>query len=328
MLLKMCPWLRGTASLTGIRIQVMGLLQQIEDDAVNPDVDLGTLLRKCKILAARLDHKPFEEWVDRELNGYPDAGALPPYRIMHVQSRGHFFGVFGRQLKNAPIPLLNLPEDVVEAMRTVYLTEGVATYVELVGNQEKGELQSPWPPEVVAVMSDRIYADMNCIAAWRVVSASAVSGMLDTIRNRVLDFVLRLEKEAPDAGDVRTGTKPLQEDKVGKIFQNVFYGDGNIVAVGSSDFSMNAETTVRKDDIRSLRAFLERLGVTGDDLDDLEEAIRDDTPPHTPGRFGARVSEWIGTMMGKAASGIWDVAAPTASALLTKALSRYYGMGT
>lgn len=42
----------------------------------------------CKLLAARISHQAFGEWVDHELNGYPNVSGLPDYRIIRVDSYG------------------------------------------------------------------------------------------------------------------------------------------------------------------------------------------------------------------------------------------------
>ena len=59
----------------------MSLLKEIQDLAVEPSVELSTLLRKCKILAARLGNPEFKVWVEFELNGYPDELTIPSYRV-------------------------------------------------------------------------------------------------------------------------------------------------------------------------------------------------------------------------------------------------------
>ncbi len=48
----------------------MSLLREIQNAAVDETVSLAVLLRKCKILAARLGNIEFKTWVDKELNGY------------------------------------------------------------------------------------------------------------------------------------------------------------------------------------------------------------------------------------------------------------------
>jgi hypothetical protein len=99
----------------------MSLLREIQAAACDPNVDVATLLRKCKILAVRLGNNDFKRWVDNELNGYAIADDLPEYRILHVESYGHFSGPFGQSLSNAPIPPSCLPEKLRDKVTTSYL---------------------------------------------------------------------------------------------------------------------------------------------------------------------------------------------------------------
>jgi len=48
----------------------VSLLREIQEAAIDSRVELTTLLRKCKVLAARLGNVEFKEWVEQELNGY------------------------------------------------------------------------------------------------------------------------------------------------------------------------------------------------------------------------------------------------------------------
>jgi hypothetical protein len=82
----------------------MSLLREIQDAAIDGSTDLETLLRKCRVLAARLKNEQFKQWVQSELDGYSSTADVPDYRKFHCQCFGHFSGPFGSGLKNAPIP--------------------------------------------------------------------------------------------------------------------------------------------------------------------------------------------------------------------------------
>ncbi|MBA2598569.1 MAG: hypothetical protein H0V00_18260 [Chloroflexia bacterium] len=60
----------------------MGLLDDIRDGAIRCSSDIDGVLRQCLLLAAKLGHEPFRQWVESELNGYPDRASLPDYRIV------------------------------------------------------------------------------------------------------------------------------------------------------------------------------------------------------------------------------------------------------
>lgn len=71
----------------------MSILEEIQAAAVDGTSDLGSLLRKCKLLAARLGSEPLENWLLWESNGYPENVEVPEYRIWSLQLKGHFFGL-------------------------------------------------------------------------------------------------------------------------------------------------------------------------------------------------------------------------------------------
>ena len=62
----------------------MSLLREIQSAAVDANVDVTVVLRKCKVLAARLGNEDFKLWVENELNGYKSKDTLPEYRIFQV----------------------------------------------------------------------------------------------------------------------------------------------------------------------------------------------------------------------------------------------------
>lgn len=61
------------------------LLDEIERAAVDADGDIAVALRKCLILGGTLRSPELRDWATRELRGYEDADAVPPYRIVPAQ---------------------------------------------------------------------------------------------------------------------------------------------------------------------------------------------------------------------------------------------------
>lgn len=288
----------------------MSLLRKIQDAIVDSRTEIATVLRQCAILAVRLGHQGFREWVDRELNGYPEGAELPPYRVIRgVQSIGHFMGPFGEQINNIPLPVTNVPEPLRRRFSHVEFRQGIATLSEMVEGHHE-DLISPWPADLIARVADRFIAGRTLMAAHMSIPRSSVIGVIDAVRNRVLQFVLEIEAQAPDAGEAAPGTQPIPQDRVTHMYQTYILGGTNI-AVGSSGVTQVA-LQVQAGDVQSLRRFLTELGVGNDDLNELERALREDGRPD-----GRRVSSWIGRMMEKAASGAWEIAVPAAANVLT-----------
>ncbi len=219
----------------------MSLLRQIQDAAIDSSVDLPTLLRKCKVLAARLGNEDFKRWIDNELSGYDKKDDLPEYRILNVNSKGHFGGPFGSGLRNADIPLMCLPEDFRESLGHSYMMQPVAAMASLVASGKSGTLQEPWNPDLVAHFGNRIYERMVCMQAWKVIPASAIVAALDTVRTRVLNFVLEIEAQNPAAGEAMSNEKPVPQETVQHIFNTYITGDVQNLSSGSTNVSQNAK---------------------------------------------------------------------------------------
>ncbi|MFV1977282.1 MAG: hypothetical protein ACC651_16185, partial [Candidatus Scalindua sp.] len=147
----------------------MSLLREIQDAAVSSDVELTTLLRKCKVLAARLGNNEFKLWVDNELGGYKNTDELPDYRILHVNSKGHFSGPFNSGLNNADIPLSCIPEKFRDNLSQANMFEPIASLEALVAKSNGGTASVPWNPDLVAHVGQKIYEGMNCMQAWKVI---------------------------------------------------------------------------------------------------------------------------------------------------------------
>ena len=221
----------------------MSLLRAIQSDAIDSKTNLASLLRKCKVLAARLGNAEFGTWVDNELNGYKPDDNLPEYRIFGVRSKGHFFGSFGRELSNADIPLMNIPEKFRESVSQAYINLPVASIAKLIEDSDgKSSAQEPWLPDLVAFVSAHIYQNMNCMQAWKVIPIPNLIAILDEIRNRVLSFVLEIEAEDPEAGGAEINSNPVPQEKIQQFLHTHIAGVQN-VSIGSHNFKQQATNT-------------------------------------------------------------------------------------
>ena len=130
----------------------MALIQNILNSALNDNVKLPDLLRKCKILATRLKNDDFKNWIDSELNGYPSQNNLPSYRIIDVNAYGHLSGPFGAEMRNITIPSSCLPEKMRDWARKTYISQSISVLEDMVkGNQDN--FKQVWPGDLVAMVA-------------------------------------------------------------------------------------------------------------------------------------------------------------------------------
>jgi hypothetical protein len=296
-------------------------------EVVDSSSDLSNVLRKCRILAQRLNHEGFKQWVAHELEGYPPGSELPDYRVCrHNMVLGHFVGPFGSGIKGAQIPHSAIPDEFRDMLTEVRFFDGVAYLTESIRTTTKGHVQSKWPAEACGLIGQgTIFAHMNLVEAYQVVTTATVAGILDNIRNRILNFVLELETRNPDAGEPVKNKNEIPREQVQHIFNTTINGGVGNLAQGSSDFSQQANVQVNKGDIDSLVRELCEIGIAGRDIQELRSAVSEE-PAAPKGKFGNKVTAWIGKAICKAGEGAYKVSTSVAADVITQALKKYYGI--
>jgi len=185
-------------------------------------------------------------------------------------------------------------------------------------------LISRWPGDLVAKVANKYYEGYTLMAAHMEIPRNAVVGVLDAVRNKALQFALEIEQQAPTAGEVSPGTKPVPDERVAQIFNTYIMGGAQNVALGNRAAVQHAQQ-IQAGNADALKRFLRDQGVETADLAELETAIARDPAPKGE-RFGKRVSAWVGKMVSKAASGVWDVGTKAAVEVVTTALKAYYDL--
>jgi hypothetical protein len=302
------------------------LLREIQRDAVDGNFDLSTLLRKCVVLAARLGHQPLNNWAQWELNGYSEERDVPNYRILKgVHSFGTFVGAFGSEIKNAPLSVLGLPERFRENFANPEVRESVRAIVEIISsNRNEGTIRWPWPPEACQIFDHTGYRDdLRLVEARMLVPVSTFVGIVDTVRNRVLDFALELEKL--DIGPGEAIPQPETKAEISQIFHQTIYGP--VSNVGTAE-TISQTMVVPSGDLERLKSRVREIGIPDPDVQDLEKAIDADKKASKPekGHFGNNVGRWLGEMMSKAATGAVKAAPEAIATVVTRVLKDYHGI--
>lgn len=216
----------------------ISLLQQIKDATVDPTFKTADVLRLCRILANRLNHQAFKEWVDKEVNGYKREDELPDYRILkNLGCRGDFFGGFGSGVRNALIPLANIPKDFRESASLRYVRRSASVLendVNQANQNNESIMRAIWPADLVVRLNYIVYENMVCGEAWTDIPTSAFVSILDTIKYRVLDFVVAINAEVPEVGEVDISKQAVSEKVINYIFNQCIVHENNQTAFSGS----------------------------------------------------------------------------------------------
>lgn len=302
----------------------MSLIQDIQAAAISQTTDVPTLLRMCKLLAARISYPQLNEWADRELNGYPDVKSLPDHRVLRVHSYGTFHGGF-RQVNRLQIPVSILPEKLQERFGHAYLGSSISVYAELVIGNTTGRVEEPWPVEVALHHASKLTNDMQCVAAWKEIPVGAVIRLLDSVKTRILDYAIDLEREAPDAGETPIGSQPpLSSERMTQIFNNTINGNVGNISNSGENFTQNASIQLGNWD--SLTKQLTSLGLKPADFEGMQSELDDAIATKDEKEKSAKASSWISRLTMKAIEGASGVGIEAAAGGIAKAIGAYVGL--
>jgi hypothetical protein len=158
------------------------LVLQLQDAALNPGVAISDLLRMALATATKLDVSEIEEWLRHELDGYRNDTPVPEYRKLRgeLRARNPYQGWLpvqfqkAEQLERFSVCLIGDPISAIETM------------------VEKGAVIGfSFPAEIDISLRKSMNYDVPIMLH---VQSSTVQTILDAVRNRVLDWSLKLEK--------------------------------------------------------------------------------------------------------------------------------------
>ncbi|MHA1560353.1 MAG: AbiTii domain-containing protein, partial [Alphaproteobacteria bacterium] len=175
-----------------------GLIEEIQRDAIDEGVSVSTLLRKVKLAAAKIDLDEVEEWVASELDGYKDE-SVPRYRRLVGQPKA--LNPF-----NGWIPISG-PADFVAQLSNRRIGQSIASLENLAEENNTGTMLVPFPPEWIDAVNNASDVPFGEMAS--VIASASIVGILDAVRNLVLDWAIRMEK----AGITGDGHSFTREEK-------------------------------------------------------------------------------------------------------------------
>lgn len=297
----------------------MTILDDIINEATRDDVPLAALLRKVKVVAARIGAQELRESVDGEIAGYEDEEKLPKYRARReVQVLGHWSAPFGREMK-VPISSLGLEDGFVDAFFTLAFRQPVAELVQWM--QADRDPGLPWPPHAVQQYNRWVsegkasgWAMFTLAEAHTLASRQALAGLMEAIRSSVLDFAVNLQATDPNAGSVGGPTiaaAPVAE--IARATHIHIYGTVGNLAVGDH---AHQELTVEAGDGQGLLAALTGAGASDELLAEVRSALDADESAR-PSRIRAVAAKLGSGTLAVAANAAGSLTAEGAIALLT-----------
>lgn len=294
------------------------LILKLQRLAADSSTSVAELLRKSRVVATKLDLEEFNQFLQHELHGYPPEIDVPRYRIVRGDIRA--FNPYNGH--HVPV---RFGAAITDKLSTTHNRQSVGQ-LEDVLRAGGDRIECPFSESTMESIREMLGpADREWLHPTRHLASTQVSGILDAVRNTVLDWSLQLEKEGI-LGDGHTFSDEERERASSSTHISIGTFQGILGPVRGSTVTQNLDLSVQEGDLDSLRRYLASLEVDSIDVDQLEAALHSDSKPESPHEFGTNVSGWIGSMVGKAASGAWNVGINVAGRVLSSAITSYYGI--
>lgn len=219
-----------------------GLVLQLQEKAADPSVSVSELLRLAKMIAVKLDLPEALTWIDAELNGYMGQDDVPPYRKVEGQweilnpYRGWQRVQFEDKDTRSAVSVASIGQPIVamEAMTPKADRSGSFEYSG--GADFRASLVRKFGWE-----------------ARMILNKGGVLGILEHVRNMVLDWALKLEK----AGVIGEGLSfsTAEKREAATVTHTYFIQNAGVVGDVSGGTVENRQTArieISGDDVLSL----------------------------------------------------------------------------
>ncbi len=190
----------------------MSIVLELQKEIISDEKPLSSILLKAKLIAFKLGINDIKNWIDQEINGYDEVKKVPSYRVIKTELRG-------LNMKREWI-LTSLGKNnkhLLDRKRR----ESVSMLEDLI-KKSNGMLA------VIPVTDELNYlakiSRVNTEFQYHF-SSSAVVSILNSIKDRLLNWSLELEKN----NILGKGLEFSREEKenAGKVIFNIISGDMN-----------------------------------------------------------------------------------------------------
>lgn len=303
----------------------MSILREIQAALLSDDVDLGTILLKVRFLASRLGSEPLEDWVKFEAEGYPRGAEVPAYRVIGVTYKGTWSGPFGGGIQNAPIPPYLVEKHSGKAWTQYKVRESIAG-VEALANKDGGELGID-ASNLILLLQGKVYEDWACNAVRGQLSQIAMGEIKQSVRSRLLELTIELEKRVPEAVEVTLQKAIPQKAESGAVVTQVFNQTiyGNVTHVTASDRAQ-VSLSIAAGNLASMVGELQKVGIPQDAAKEIAEIVAQEKPENADKPLGNRALAWIKKNAPKAVGGAWKIGSAALTDVLTEAALKFYGL--
>ena len=229
------------------------LVIDLQKKALDSKTDITELIRFALVVATKLEISEFKHWIEKEIKGYEKNDQIPSYRIVEGQIKAW-------NPYNGWIPIIfeNHKEEKKLSSRSV--GQSIGSLEDLLKNsKQENFLQIPYPLSIQHKL--RKGMDDLPLTPTLIIGKTQLFGILDAVRNVILDWSLKLEKD----GIVGEGMTFSKNEKVlaNQSTYNIENFTGNIGNISGDSIQIGNYNTIH--------AKLKSLGISQKERNELED---------------------------------------------------------
>lgn len=234
------------------------LVLELQREAMDPHARLSDILRKAVVVATKLEIEELKSWAERELKGYGNS-EIPSYRKVQGELKAHnpYHGYIPVVIQDTKIAKMLSHRDIGQPV----------SELEALCFQDKKEssLQVPLPHEwLMKIFGNSEEFHLGMVPTL-VVGRAQLLGILDGVRNEVLNWSLELEKQGI-LGEGMTFSKE-EINKASSTTYNIKTFKGVLGNVNASNIQFG--------DYSSIHSELKDKGVPQNERNELENILDD-----------------------------------------------------
>lgn len=213
---------------------------QIIKDLANGKCDLGTALKRTKVLLKLLGNEEVLQWINCEIEGYKNEDTIPEYRsFMGVFVGTYMIGTMGyhENYRNVSIPMGKMPEKKRELILTAQVNQGISTLEQML-KDPNGRFSKPIPADIYRAIEKYIDDPFFSIISGNVlVDKMQVMNIIPRVENTLLDMLLLLEKEFGNLDELDIDVDSKDEEQLEDIRNSlcVMVFNDNRVTIGNDN---------------------------------------------------------------------------------------------
>jgi AbiTii-like protein len=223
------------------------LVIQLQREGLDSSSSTLDIMRKALVVAKKLGLAEFQKWIDLEMGGYKIGDEIPDYRAVsgQVKAFNPYYGWIDAAFSDPQTQSL---------LSTRHIGQPIGELETLSRHDKNGNFHVPFDPQTEHNLMEAAELPFKPTLE---VSFAAVTGILDKVRNIVLNWCLDLEANGI-LGEGMTFSEKEKQIASGTNYHVHFHGPVGTSQIQQGAMQSSQEITTEVD-LRSVDQFIEQL---------------------------------------------------------------------